>query len=167
MLPFYVSVFTYHLLINIWLVYVYTQDPTVLELQARSIFNRFPNQWVELIYNTLYRRAVFSAFVTTYKLLQLIKATNRTPTGFRAKLLLLLVRLVCISLFQVPWQIVSRSYHYTMAFSYVYSYRNFRINIIRTRIINNYQLGDLHPGLYLRVYKDDKSEWNFNLDFSK
>lgn len=166
-LPLYILVYTFYLLINIWRAYVYIQDPKVLELQAHSIFKRFPNQWTELIYNMLYRRAVVAAFVTVYKLLQLIKTPKHNSAGvcelptLLSKLTLLLIRFVCVVLFRVSWQIVSRSYRFAMAFSSEYSYEHFDINIVRGLIINNYQLDDLRPGLYLQIYKDDKCKWNF------
>ena len=108
-LPFYVLVYASYLLINICRVYAYIQDLKVLELQAYSVFKWFPNQWVELIYNMVYRRVVVAAFVTIYKIAQLVKAPNRRPTSVCGslnllfKLLTIILRLMWVPLFQVPW----------------------------------------------------------------
>lgn len=172
--PFYIIVYIWHLLINIKRVLEYVQNPEILELQSPSIFKRFPNQWQELVYNMTYRRAVVTAFITTYNPLKFTKLPDRKSTSIRNKLTLLLrlvlwllVRSIWMLLFQLSWQIVSRSYRFAMAFSGVHSYKDFDITTIRHRVINNYQSDDLCPGLYLRIYKTNNSIWNFNPHPSK
>lgn len=152
----------------------YMRNPDVLELQAPATFKRFPNQWRELVYNMTYRRAVVAAFTTIYNLLKLIKSSGRKSTSIYSALTLLfrlslqlIMRFIWTFLFQVSWQVTARSYRFAMAFSGVYSYEDFEISIIRSLIINNYQSDDLHPGLYLRIYKANGSIWNFNPDLSK
>lgn len=172
--PFYIIVYIWHLLINIKRVFEYARNSAILELQAPSIFKRFPNQWRELVYNMTYRRAVVTAFITTYNPLKFAKSSDRKSTSTRSKLTLLLrlviwllVRSIWMLLFQLSWQVVSRSYRFAMAFSDVYSYKDFDVKTIRSRVINNYQSDDLCPGLYLRIYKTNNSIWNFNPHPSK
>ena len=108
-----------------------------------------------------------------YTVLKFFKNSNTTQSNNGKKLtkyLFLIIFLVFIMLVKstlgISYRILQKSFSYSLAFGYE-KYSLFDPYIWRGRIVNNYQIHELSPVLFYRIYKTNESLWNFNPNYSK
>ena len=173
-LPIYSVAFFCMLLVNVYKVYNYLYNPQQTEVVCGDNFRHFRSVWLEFTYNITFRRACVNSFTIVYKTLKLYKnySSNKSITPGRAaifvKMLLYFIMFVLWSLvLGVPFMIICRSFQYSRAFrSWRYSpLRPNKPHLLRVRIINNYQVRELNPGIFYRIYKANNTIWNFNPNY--
>ena len=170
LLPLYLFIYLCMLMVYSTNIYNYVYSPNQLEVVPIEHFYRFSNMYLEFVYNITYRRACINSFITLYSVLKFWHTTNtRKPNILeRALLFLKLImslsfRLLCKLITGISWFIIARSFQYSKAFRGVPKYRRFNLEMtIRGYILNSYQLQELSPGIFYRIYKMDNTCWNFN-----
>lgn len=158
-LPVYCILYLLTLLVYVYRTYTYVYDTHKKELTSINQFSHFRNVYVEFIYNITFRRACVNSFTIVYKILQFWKGSILTqPTTYKKVITYIQVICYCLLLvlfniiFGTPWFIIRRSFEYSKAFWYS-KYSLFDPEIVRGRIVNNYQTKELFPGLFYRIYK--------------
>ena len=174
-LPVYSVIFFCMLLVNVYKVHNYIYNSRQTEVRCGDRFWHFRNAWLEFIYNITFRRACVNSFTIIYKTLKLCKnnklSKSTEPVGVAifVKILLYFITFTLWSfVLGVPFMIVCRSFQYSKAFrSWRYSpLRPNKPHLLRGLIINNYQVRELDPGIFYRIYKTNNSIWNFNPNYS-
>ena len=171
--PIYLSIYLYALTSHLFAVVSYINTETKLEVKCNDQFKVFNNVFVEFLYNITYRRAYTNSFSMVYTVLKFFKNSNTRQSNNGKKLtryLFLIIFLVFIMLVKstlgISYRILQKSFSYSLAFGYE-KYSLFDSYIWRGRIVNNYQIHELSPVLFYRIYKTNESLWNFNPNYSK
>ena len=172
-LPIYSALFFYMLLNHSYRLYRYIYNHQQTEITSGDDFRHFNYAWLQFIYNITYRRASINSFNVIYKTLKLLKncsyskrkTSTRIITSIKTLLYFLLIFMWNLIL-GVPWFIVYRSFQYSRAFR-LWRWSSRHRAPLRCRVINNYQLSELDPGIYFRIFKKNHSNWNFNPHYSK
>ena len=122
-----------------------------------------------MAFNMTYRNATVAAFSTVYFLLKQCTLSKQGCCGTVSKftsysrlVIKIVLKVVWVLVMGVPWQTVSRSYLYSLVLAHKWKTRTFLTLPIRGLIINNHQLSDVSPGVFLRIYRTNQSIWNFN-----
>ena len=170
LLPLYLLIYSYMLMFYSTNIYNYVYDPNQLEVVPIEHFYWFPNMYLEFVYNITYRRACINAFITLYSMLKFWNTNNLYKSNSLEKIFLfvklitsLCFRLLCRLITGTSWFVIARSFQYSKAFRGVPKYRRFHLEmLIRGYIINNYQVRELNPGIFYRIYRVENTCWNFN-----
>ena len=132
-------------------------------------FRQFQCVWLEFIYNITYRRAHISSFGVLYRILKFSKGNTTNHQSIFNKLISYLkVLLYALSILSwnlitgTPWFIISKSFQYSRAFRGHWGQSPIKYRVMRSLVINNYQMDELLPIINYRIYKIGNLVWHFN-----
>ena len=172
--PSYVLIYLYKVVVTLLSVYNYAYSSTTSELRPQTVFPHFSSACFKMAFNIAYCNATVAAFSVVYFLLKQCTLSkqgccNTVPkfTSYSRLVIRLALRVLWVLVMGVPWQILSRSYSHSLVLSRKWKTRSFLTLPIRELILNNHQLRDVLPGVFLRIYRTNQSIWNFNPHRSK
>ena len=170
-MPIYSALFFYMLINNSYRVYNYAYSPQQIEVVCGDHFKHFHSASLEFIYNITFRRAYVNSFTLVYKTLKLYNNYSLGNSNLSKKttivikiILHFIVFIIWNMILGVPWFIVCRSFQYSKAFR-SWRWSTYQRYTLRGKVINNYQVQELDPGLFYRIYRTNNSIWNFNPNY--
>ena len=170
-MPIYSALFFYMLINNSYRVYNYAYSPQQIEVACGDHFKHFHSASLEFIYNITFRRAYVNSFTLVYKTLKFYNNYSLGNSNLSKKttivikiILHFIVFIIWNMILGVPWFIVCRSFQYSKAFR-SWRWSTYQRYTLRGKVINNYQVRELDPGLFYRIYRTNNSIWNFNPNY--
>ena len=167
-LPIYSALFFCMLINNSYMVYNYAYSPQQVEVVCGDRFRHFRSASLEFIYNITFRRVYVNSFTLVYKTLKFYNNYSPGSSNLPKKTIIVIKIILHFAMFIIwnmilgaPWFIVCRSFQYSKAFR-SWRWSTYQRYTLRGKVINNYQMDELLPGLNYRIYQIDNSVWNFN-----